>query len=69
MTAIRGKMATFDDYTSLPSVMYAKDEIRVIQGLMGMSREYIADNIDKFNKVVSGLDGSHMDGGAYGWLT
>jgi len=59
-------MPTLDEYLDLPSVMYAEDEIRVIQGLMEMSREYIADNIDQFNKVVSDLDGSHMDGGAYG---
>lgn len=59
-------MPTFDDYTNLPTIMRAEVEIEVMQGLMEMPREYIINNIDRFNKLVNDLDVSHMGGGDYG---
>ena len=45
--------------------MGADREIEVMHTLMSMPTDYLRDNFEKFDRLVTGLGMSHIDGGIY----
>lgn len=58
-------MAKPEDSDKYLTVMGADREIEVMHTLMSMPTDYLRDNFEKFDRLVTGLGMSHIDGGIY----
>ena len=59
-------MTKLEDSDKYPTAMGADREIEVMHALMSMPTDYLRDNFEKFDLLVTGLGMSHIDGGIYG---
>lgn len=58
-------MTKLEDSDKYPTAMGADREIEVMHALMSMPTDYLRDNFEKFDLLITCLGMSHIDGGIY----